>query len=65
MHWFVAEQDGSATLDVIVQDVDANGREFALELVDPLAADIDAHGVLRAPLIGWEQSSRRYQSGHR
>lgn len=64
VHWFVAEQDGSATLDVIVQGIDANGREFALELVDPLAADIDARGALRAPLIDWEQSSRRYQSGN-
>ncbi|WP_257387509.1 hypothetical protein [Tahibacter caeni] len=62
VHWFVAEQDGSATLDVIVQDIDANGREFALELVDPLAAETDARGVLRAPLIDWERSSRRYQS---
>ncbi len=65
VHWFVAEQDGSATLDVIVQDIDANGRDFALELVDPLAAETDAHGVLRAPLIDWEQSSRRYQPGDR
>jgi len=65
VHWFVAEQDGSATLDVIVQGIEANGREFALELVDPLAAEIDAHGVLRAPLIDSEQSSRRYQSGSR
>jgi hypothetical protein len=65
VHWFVAEQDGSATLDVIVQDIDANGREFALELVDPLAAETDARGVLRAPLIDWEQSSRRYQPGDR
>lgn len=62
VHWFVAEQDGSATLDVIVQDVDANGREFALELVDPLAARKDADGTLHAPLIDWAESSRRYQS---
>lgn len=62
VHWFVAEQDGSATLDVIVMDIDANGREFAIDLVDPLAAQADANGVLRAPLISWEQSSRRYQA---
>lgn len=63
VHWFVAEQDASATLDVIVQDIDANGREFGLELVDPLAAQIDSDGVLHAPLLSWEQSSRKYQQG--
>jgi hypothetical protein len=63
VHWFVAEQDGSATLDVIVQDVDANGREFALELVDPRGAQIDSDGVLHAPLLSWEESSRKYQHG--
>ncbi|MCQ4166784.1 hypothetical protein [Tahibacter harae] len=63
VHWFVAEQDASATLDVIVQDIDANGRAFALELVDPLAAQLDSDGVLHAPLLSWEQSSRKYQQG--
>lgn len=63
VHWFVAEQDASATLDVIVQDIDANGREFALELVDPLAAQIDSDGVLHAPLLSWEQSAHKYQQG--
>jgi len=61
VHWFVAERDASATLDVIVQDIDANGREFAIELVDPLAAKPDADGIIRAPLLSWEESSRRYQ----
>lgn len=63
VHWFVAEDDTSATLDVIVQDIDANGRDFAIELVDPLAAKPDARGTLRAPLISWEQSSARFQQG--
>lgn len=62
VHWFVAERDGSATLDVIVQDVDANGREFAIELVDPRAGETAADGTLRAPLISWQQSSQRYQA---
>ncbi len=61
VHWFVAERDASATLDVIVQDIDANGREFAIELVDPRAAKPDIDGIIRAPLISWEESSRRYQ----
>ncbi|MBL8299024.1 MAG: hypothetical protein JNN30_11860 [Rhodanobacteraceae bacterium] len=61
VHWFVAETDTAATLDVIVQDIDANGREFAIELVDPLAGIPDASDVIHAPLISWEQSSARYQ----
>lgn len=61
VHWFIAESDGSATLDVIVQDIDANGREFAIELVDPLGGTRDAAGVIRAPLVSWERSSATYQ----
>jgi hypothetical protein len=61
VHWFVAEHDGAATLDVIVQDIDANGRDFAIELVDPLAGKPDAGDAIRAPLISWEQSSAKYQ----
>ncbi|HSX60147.1 MAG TPA: hypothetical protein VLF18_08115 [Tahibacter sp.] len=63
VHWFVAETDASATLDVIVQDIDANGRDFAIELVDPLAGSADANGTIRAPLISWERSAARYQAG--
>lgn len=63
VHWFVAETDGAATLDVIVQGVDANGSEFKIDLVDPLAATKTATGLLQAPLIDWETSSRRYQTG--
>jgi hypothetical protein len=63
VHWFVAESETAATLDVIVQDIDANGRDFAIELVDPLAAKPDASGTIRAPLISWEQSSAKFQGG--
>ncbi|GMV31494.1 MAG: hypothetical protein AMXMBFR59_36190 [Rhodanobacteraceae bacterium] len=61
VHWFVADSDGTATLDVIVQDIDANGPAFAIELVDPLGGTRDAAGTIRAPLISWEQSSAKYQ----
>lgn len=61
VHWFIAQEEASATLDVIVQDIDANGREFAIELVDPLGGAVAADGVIRAPLIDWETSSKRYQ----
>jgi PCO_ADO len=61
VHWFVAETDGAATLDVIVQDIAANGRGFKIDLVDPLAATLLPSGELRAPLIDWPASARRYQ----
>lgn len=63
VHWFVAETDGAATLDVIVQGIDANGSAFKIDLVDPLAATTTRTGLLQAPLIDWETSSRRYQAG--
>ncbi|UXI65792.1 hypothetical protein [Tahibacter amnicola] len=62
IHWFVARKDGSATLDVIVQDVDVNGRGFKLDLIDPRqGVPLDA-GRIRAPLLTWAESSRRYQA---
>lgn len=63
VHWFVAETDAAATLDVIVQGVDVNGSEFRIDLVDPLAATTTGAGLLQAPLIDWDTSSRRYQAG--
>lgn len=63
VHWFVAETDSAATLDVIVQGIDANGSEFKIDLVDPLAAAKTKSGLLQAPLIDWTTSSRRYQTG--
>lgn len=62
VHWFTADQAPAATLDVIVQDVDANGRDFGLDLVDPLAATRVEGDVWRTPKISWKESSARYQS---
>lgn len=63
VHGFVAKTGGAATLDVIVQGVDANGSAFKIDLADPLAATRTSAGLLQAPPIDRETSPRRCQAG--
>jgi hypothetical protein len=56
IHWFVAEKDASATLDVIVSDVNVNGKAFKLDFVDAERASWASKGLIRASLIDADES---------
>lgn len=61
VHWFVAEADGSATLDVIIDGLDPAAPErYVIDLVDPLGGQRRGDGTIRAPRIDWAQSVARY-----
>jgi hypothetical protein len=61
VHWFVAEADGSATLDVIIDGLGPSAAEpYVIDLVDPLGGKSLGDGTVRAPLIGWDESIARY-----
>jgi len=62
VHWFVARSDRAFTFDCIVSDLRPVGYSYAIDLVDPDRAEKLADGSLRAPIIGWDESLRRY--GH-
>jgi hypothetical protein len=60
IHWFVAEQDESATLDVIIDALEPGRDAYTIDLVDPEGGQKLGDGTLRAPLIDWETSVAKY-----
>jgi len=61
IHWFVAEEDDAATLDVVVDNLDPGApAPYAIDLVDPDGGERLGDGTIRAPLIGWDASVAKY-----
>lgn len=61
IHWFVAEQDHAATLDVIIDNLDPLAPEpYVIDLVDPDGGSRRGDGTMRAPRIDWAASLAKY-----
>ena len=63
VHWFVPLTEHAATFDVLVTGLDPDGPEYQVQPVDPLGGVALGDGTLRAPLLGFEESARRYAGG--
>ncbi|HEY1334644.1 MAG TPA: hypothetical protein VGF31_10340 [Myxococcaceae bacterium] len=62
VHWFVPLGERAATFDVLVTGLEPGGPDFQVQPVDPLGGTDLGDGTLRAPLLGFEESARRYAS---
>ena len=62
VHWFVPLTDRAATFDVLVTGLDPGGPEYQVLPVDPLGGTELPDKTLRAPLLGFEESARRYSA---
>jgi hypothetical protein len=60
VHWFVPVGGAAATFDVIVSGLDEGAPDHLIQAVDPLRARQATDGTLIAPIIDFEESSRRY-----
>ena len=60
VHWFVPLGEPAATFDVVVTGLEPDGPDYELQPVDPLGGADLGDGTLRAPLLGFEESARRY-----
>lgn len=60
VHWFVPVSDSAMTFDLIVDHLDPGEPGFRIDPVDPLRARRLDDGTLLAPIIGFDESSRRY-----
>ena len=60
VHWFVPLTDRAATFDVLVTGLQPGGPDYQILPVDPLGGTELRDGTLRAPLLGFEESARRY-----
>ena len=63
IHWFVSDGGPAATFDIVISGLDPGAPDHLVEPIDPLGAVPAEGGSLLAPLIGFEESSRRYGAG--
>lgn len=60
VHWFVPVGGRATTFDVVVSGLDPGAPDHLIQAVDPVRAERRADGTLLAPIIGFEEASRRY-----
>ena len=60
VHWFVPLGKRAPTFDVLVTGLEPGGPDYQVPPVDPLGGTELRDGTLRAPLLGFEESARRY-----
>jgi hypothetical protein len=60
VHWFAPRSDRPMTFDVIVDGLDAGAERYVIQPVDILAGKRLPDGSIRAPLISFEESAKRY-----
>lgn len=60
VHWFVPQAGRSVTFDVIVSGLDPEAPRYEIQAVDPVRGERLPDGSLRAPVLGFEESSRFY-----
>lgn len=59
-HWFAARSATAMTFDVIIDGLDPGSERYVIQPLDPLAGERLSDGTIRAPLLTFEQSSKRY-----
>jgi mannose-6-phosphate isomerase-like protein (cupin superfamily) len=62
VHWFTPKSERAVTFDVILSDLDAGQPSFKIEPLDPLAGQRLKGGAIRAPILSFEESMRRYSA---
>lgn len=62
VHWFVPVGGAARTFDVVVSGLDRGAPDYLIEPVDPVNATKAANDALLVPIIGFDESSRRYTS---
>lgn len=60
VHWFASRSDRAMTLDVILDGLDPGKERYVIQPLDPIGGEHLADGTIQAPLLSFEESSRRY-----
>lgn len=61
-HWFVAASDRAMTFDVIIDSLDPGAESYLIQPFDPLGGEHLADGTIRAPLLSFDESMKRYDA---
>jgi hypothetical protein len=62
VHWFAPRSPHAMTFDVIVDGLDAGQDRYVIQPLDPLGGEHLGDGTIRAPLLSFEESSKRYNA---
>jgi hypothetical protein len=60
VHWFVPQGGPAATFDVIIDGLNPGQPDYDIKAVDVLGGERLPDGLIRAPIIGFEEASLRY-----
>ena len=60
IHWFVPVGGPATTFDVVVSGLDEGAPDYDIKAVDPVRGEPLTGGVIRAPIIGFDEASRFY-----
>ncbi len=60
VHWFAPRTPHAMTFDVIVDGLDAGQDRYVIQPVDPIGGEHLGDGTIRAPLLSFDDSSKRY-----
>ncbi len=60
VHWFASRSAEAMTFDVIVDGLDPGTERYLIQPVDPIGGEQLSDGSIRAPLLSFEESSKRY-----
>ncbi|HVU19293.1 MAG TPA: hypothetical protein VHE09_01075 [Rhizomicrobium sp.] len=62
VHWFAPRTPHAMTFDVIVDGLDPGQDRYVIQPLDPIGGEHLADGTIRAPLLSFEESSKRYNA---
>jgi hypothetical protein len=60
IHWFVPQGGAATTFDVIISDLTPGAASYEIRAIDPLGGQRRPNGAILAPIMSFEDSSRRY-----
>jgi len=60
IHWFVPHGGPATTFDVVISGLDPGQPDYDIKAVDPVQGEQAGNGLIRAPIIGFDEASRRY-----
>jgi hypothetical protein len=62
IHWFVPQGGPATTFDIVISGLDEGAPDYDIKAVDPVRGERLAGGLIRAPIIGFDESSGLYTS---
>lgn len=60
IHWFVPQDGPATTFDIVISGLDPGQPDYDIRTIDPIGGQLLGDGTIRAPIIGFAESARRY-----